>query len=463
MEEEYTQCGDRDDFINNLNGIETIDGEGVSLIDANIIDRDFKLKDIIRVFEAKIGAIDSQETINKVQKYLPQVFEYEEEHRGIVVSDEIKNAAKEISDKKSLLQFLSGKFLPEDQIGRGRHRLATIWKVFSAFHHAQEEQSYFDDIDRYEEIFKKNFNNLFKTEKSKDPKKPDKKYFQKGHNGKKIYVEIAKHDTKAKWRVIDKLLTKATLNFSDIQDILRGRIVPERKEEKEELNEAFKKTKFFSDYNLKLKTKETNRNKGSGRDNEIKYIKSAEAEGVPIEIQIMDKDEFDKSESYENHHLVYEWIQNLVRDDRLGDLNDFSNKLSQRVIKQQINELAKNKEIRRKLSEKEIKKRILARFNKTFFNFNGSFYSYQNTLRCRNYNLRYRQLEIIKAMFKRFNKEANLDLSVSEWQIILDYPQNADLLEHETITEMLKNIKGVPNKIVEKIQKEVKKRLQSPS
>jgi len=453
---------DRDEMLKNPNGLMNIDDEGVSLIDVSFFDEKLKASDIVNIFETKIGPIDSQETFDNIGKYLPKVFAYEAEHRGIYIPEEFKQVAYQINDRKSLLHFISAKFLPEgERSNRTRQRLATIWKVFYAFYHAHEEKGYFDRIDEAEEVFQKDFDDLFETEKSDNRKKPNKKYF-KNRSGKKIYVELAKHDTKAKWRVIDKLLTKATLNFSDIKDILRGRIVLKNEKDKKDFDLFLKGTGVLTKYGLSLKTKYDNPNAGAGREGEIKYINRNGKENehlVPTEISIMTKKKFHESESHEDHHLVYEFIQNLVRDDRLTDLNDYSQRLSPESISEEIYKLANNKEIREKLSKKEITERIYERFWETFFIHNESYYSYQNTLRCRHKELRYRHKEILEAMFAEFNKKKGLSFSFKQWQDILDDPQNANLIKHQEILDTLHTIKGVSPKIAERVQEEVASRL----
>lgn len=283
-------------------------------------------------------------------------------------------------------------------------------------------------------------------------------------SGNKVNVQIASNPKQAQ-RMASKAVTKADIDPKKIRDVYRARIIVADETQMKNMQRLVE-VKFGTAkpgrrakgaWNLKLKEEGSNVN----RDEERKEIKligtypmgtiedvSTQAL-IPVEIQIMTKDEYERSETGSNHHEVYMAMQKLVEISRpcIG--------IDKKSIELVIDRLSRNPEVLASVQSKQnpnpkagqLQPLIRRRLAQYFFQaHDGKYYAYQHILRLRNTpNITAQAEEMFGAMCETLNEETNLfthdyggiPLTYRQWRELFD------LQKGQSPSEEIREIIGV--------------------
>ena len=187
---------------------------------------------------------------------------------------------------------------------------------------------YFLSIQGHSEEFNKML--LAQTEVSP---KTGKRLIKGLTRGKKCYL-VVDSSTKTLRRMASKSTTKVENDPRAIQDVYRARfIVKSEKDIKSVI--TFLTSKFGSKKNkkkgqsweLEIKPEKTGTNLNADKDRKEKKLigsfpiktETGQTLRIPIEIQIMTQEDFDRNETGANHHAVYVALQTLVDESRPTD------------------------------------------------------------------------------------------------------------------------------------------------
>lgn len=277
----------------------------------------------------------------------------------------------------------------------------------------------------------------------------------KDSKGRIVETVLMPRDVKFLDRILDKLFIRPENEMSDVNDIIGGRIFVAGQDNIQKTINKIKKS--LGCYNFELKEK-ANKNRGEGFDEVIFLIgkiqpKGKEKKPISIELQIINKDKAGNYDGVcEDHHDFYsQVIQACVRECRL-DNNDFF--LREEVVKDAVEQFVKKPDVIDPYTQKEARNRFWERFNRTFFKYDGSFYSYQNILRLREKDLRDNHTNILGHLFWKFNVELGTQFETKEWLSILNSrnPEYLNGMAPYFWGDILKNIKGVPAKILGRVE-----------
>lgn len=341
---------------------------------------------------------------------------------------------------EDIMSFLNG-------FGRKEwsQKLTQLFKVSRAYLHFKRRAPYAFDGEIGISKHSKGFNNFFRGIFEKKGKNYSLNFVGNGKDKFKIN-DISAANEKAEYRVIDKLITKSDLEFDNVQDIFRGRVVCDKKD----INGVARTLKSKCNakgISLKDKGATKNKNRGMvgvhylvGKYRITEIIKGEEKKFmVTFEIQIIDPTELNVSKSETKHHDVYADKNNLaIRNTKVfGGTPKYKMDSSQeKHAKNPFVQDAKNlktspKKLGKKMSKghfnsirviEKTKTKLVKVFDKIgFYTLDDVYVSYQEVLKNWGKVTGYEKWE--KRMVAVLNKRAGISLKKEEWTRFFQNPQ----------------------------------------
>lgn len=421
-------------WLNRSKGVSTLDGEPISMLDRGLdgLTTDELKEWIVEIF----GDPDVPEHRKFYISCVAQAHSYETNHCN--QDDESNENLIEminVQNSMSLVEGFSG-------LNANKLKQDILLSAY-AIAHVKSTAWY---TEKELELCHEDFNNFMKEKLHREY--TVKKGFKRINGRRIIETEVKLRETKALFRILDKMWVKPDLQFPTIKDLLGGRIFVNGRKDFD-TTVAYLKN-FKKPFRFKDK-KENNKNRGDGFG-DVAYLEALSDKNIGIEVQVIDKDlvgeGFELCE--ESYPFYSEVLQASLREDRKQNNEQF---LREGMVSARIEEFVKRKDLNGNFTEDQARKRYWARWNASFFKHKGVFYSYQNILRLRQNELSPIHSDLLQTLFDKFNRTLGVDFSAEGWLGILSESDN-DLLSSsnlETLEEYLSSIKGIPKAVLARV------------
>ncbi len=354
-----------------------------------------------------------------------------------------------------------------------RYANTPLWrqafKKFVGYLHATN-LPFFPYIEEYKEKFNQQISWI--TEEK------DGKRIIKNFSWDTVYIDLYSN-VKIVDRMASKFVTKAEIKPNEIKDVYRLRAIVKNTEDAESVKTYFlrkfgsTRSKKPGSWKLRLdEDRGTNTLRDTGRQ-EIKIIGEYPIDEceqwIPIEIQIMTQEQYQKNESWAKFHNIYSTIQELAEIwrgnigipkenmDILIDLLSYDEEAQQSY--HDAHEKKKNE------LQVRLKKDIMHRISKYFFlNQSNEYISFQSVYRYRNIShITYNQDQNFRDLWIFLNTQLPINLYTSEWKEIFEADATSksleDIILHKVgihifeLTELLQSYKfGFPQHKIDALE-----------
>ena len=423
-------------------------------------------REVIQHFENIFGKIESQEDALRIKNFLLDGIEFLEESLNLLDYIPMPRAFKisitNISTREDVLRFLLD--------AKNKEHVKVLLKVMIAQQHMDTSKNKYSPDKTTVKAFNIHFNSIFKK------RELGCKHCFTFRNGNRhyFYLESKSSNGKHKSRILQKMIRKASADLEVMDDILRGRIIVKKAGDVEPI---IKRLIGDKSLNLKLKDNSLNGTRDETRQ-DISLI--GKYKGIPVEVQIMTAEAYEKSEEGEKHHLVYEFIQHCIIIERLYGY------IPQEYVKDNIYDLSRNNDILKskignnKFGIGALRTLIWNRFNQIFLSvFDRNFYydeiidedhsgymppyiSYGRTIELKNLEILNFKKERWEAVVNALNSKLpkGLKFTNNEWDEIFKNLEDLDSLGFlneglpVTILETLRKLK-LPQYYSSQVKKQI--------
>lgn len=405
----------------------------------------------IKIFEESFGSIKEIQTRSDFKWATRKAINFRENHQDGVIPEDLKEIFKIQINSADLISKFMDAFDNPDIIDECR----LLFNIAQAYIHSRKAAPWFADrelLDQLSDEFKQEFENNFLTGK--------KQYYA----GKKRLASASIRNSKTEERIIDKLLTKAELDFTLVKDVLGFELVVN------DVNDIRSVLSYVQKKypNSKRKAETSNANRSKDYDSSTVWL-SLEYQGIPAEIRIIAANNKKSLSAEDNYHPFYVLIKNKgERDSRL------LKPITDEQLKKQVRELAKNPyvqdELNLSLPQQKVGKRLvkgyfesprllekaskmlLERWETACFKHGKYWISYQHTLRLWKSPLSPENFQYRSSMFTALNKKiAPLTYTDQEWEDFFENTEaflekvQKDQTEADELLSLLRMASNIPS------------------
>jgi hypothetical protein len=356
------------------------DGDLLTFLDIFKEDK-FSWEEIRESFEENFGSIsgkakeEENKNMNSFREIISEAQDILEDDLWYDLDPEFKKNLDNLATRKGIYDFLGGKNNFE---GR-QAEIKALLKIAATIKYG--DKNFKVELENLDEKLVELGTKINNTLPDKDRQR------------KEIILKIGEEEihlsdpilnSKARKRIILKLLRKPELKIENIPDLLRVRIII--KEEEEGIDNFSKYLiNNFSSINLEEKGDTGNISKDKTRKGLVLIGKLRES---GVEIQIIPKKNYKESEEGPKHHSVYQFIQKIFIRERMMETGIDSEKIREKIEALASSKEIQNSKIDNEYSKGELKKIIWERFNKYFFRAKSlegetKYFSYEKAVKYR--------------------------------------------------------------------------------